>query len=91
MEKKLIPTINSNPDTDLSDVQIMYNQHILEINELKAKITDIDTQIQVAEQQIAEEIAPLMSQVTEKKVAFVKWLDESYSKGYFRSLRKSKC
>jgi hypothetical protein len=83
MEKKLIPTINSNPDADLSAVQIMYNQHILEINELKAKIADADAQIQVAEQQIAKEIAPLMSQVTEKKVAFVKWLDESYSKGYF--------
>lgn len=83
MQKNLIPTINANADTELSEVQITYNQHILEINELKQKITDADAQIKVAEQQITKEITPLMNQVTEKKIAFTKWLDQSYSKGYF--------
>lgn len=83
MQKKLIPTISPDAETDLSDVQLIYNQHILEINELKQKISDADAQIKVAQGQIAKEIAPLMNQVTEKKIAFVKWLDESYSKGYF--------
>ncbi len=85
-------TLYLDPDyqPELPDWQRSFNHYIEQIRDLKTRMNKAESRLRDAETRIQREINPMIAQIIEHKITFVKILDEAYEKGFFRGSRKER-
>lgn len=85
MDKRL-PIIKQTEE--LNNDQSNFNEYILQVNELKIEIANVEKQVKEAKVRIDQEITPLQELVVDYRAAFVELLDKASDMFYFSMLEK---
>ncbi|MDX2306349.1 MAG: hypothetical protein NW226_26305 [Microscillaceae bacterium] len=81
--------IRSQGDQKLSKEQKQFNNSIKKIQQIKDEMLLIEENILWVQQKIQKEISPLEGELVQKKIAWVKGLDEAYQQKFFRKNEKA--
>lgn len=81
--------IRSQGDQTLSKEQKQFNNSIKKIQQIKDEMLLIEENILWIQQKIQKELSPLEGELVQKKIAWVKGLDEAYQQKFFRKNEKA--
>lgn len=87
-DKEIVPLIGSKEKKTLSKLQKQFNYRTKRIKNLKKKIDLFKERIHTYTTRFHEEILPIEDQMIEKKVEFLKILDQSYQDKFFKKKEK---
>lgn len=73
-----LPQINQQDTSSLSQLQQQFNSKVKEIDTLKAQVAERTSILEEARQRVQQEIHPLVQELVQQRVAYVKMLDHAY-------------
>lgn len=84
------PLITQSAAKPLSKLQQQFNKKVKQIENLKKDIATKEELLNSIRKRIEKELSPISKRVIEKRVDFVKLLDEAYASPFFRKREKQK-
>lgn len=86
----LVPQIAVKDQSALAKLQKQFNAKIKKINALKTSLQETEQEMQLARERVQKELQPLLDQILEHRIRFVKLLDRMHALPYFRKREKEK-
>lgn len=86
----LLPQIQQKEKAALSKLQQQFNTKVKQIDKLKADLAERQRILDEIRVRVQNEIHPLVDELVQKRVAYVKMLDQMYQLDFFRKKEKEK-
>ncbi|MCC5945841.1 MAG: hypothetical protein JJT94_13000 [Bernardetiaceae bacterium] len=90
MSKDLILLFSDKKNEELSPMHKQFNWRIKRLNALESEYKKVKNEIADIKRIVQEQVSPLINDVAEKKIQFLKILDEAYQTHYFSYTEKRK-
>ncbi len=89
-QESLLPQIQQKEKTALSKLQQQFNSKVKKIDKLKADLAERVRVLDEIRARVQQEIHPLVQELVQKRVEYVKMLDQMCGLGFFRKKEKEK-